>query len=244
MSEIFGKLKKNFLFAIVVLNTVLLQSFSVSSGMNQAQDRGLSDTEHPQFAGYQISEKGSTLFIDLDNCNLIVFVDGKPYKAFPVSGGTSDSPSPVGTWKVIEIDNWGEGFGGSWIGLNVPWGLYGIHGTVEPWSIGEYNISHGCIRMRDEDVDAVKRLVTYGTIVHIKHDSAPFRAMENGMVGSDVQRTQKMLKKLGFYSGAADGIFGSGLENAVRKFQKANHLAEDGVVGRLTYDKIRALSGA
>jgi hypothetical protein len=194
-------------------------------------------------AGYQIAEKGCTLFVDLDNCNMIVIMDGKPLKAYPVSGGASDSPSPVGTWKVTEIANWGEGFGGSWIGLNVPWGKYGIHGTVAPWAVGEYNASHGCIRMKDADVDAVKKLVRPGTVVHIKQDAAPFRKISGGMVGSDVQRTQKMLKRLGYYHGSADGIFGDRLESAVRRFQKDNRLYQDGIVGRRTYDRIRALSG-
>jgi peptidoglycan hydrolase-like protein with peptidoglycan-binding domain len=67
--------------------------------------------------------------------------------------------------------------------------------------------------------------------------------MENGMVGSDVQLTQKMLKSLEYYSGATDGIFGNGLERAVRRFQRDNRLGEDGIVGRRTYEKICALSG-
>lgn len=171
---------------------------------------------------------------------MIVYVDGKIYKAFPVSGGTNATPSPVGTWVVVNILNWGEGFGGSWIGLNVPWGEYGIHGTIEPWVIGEYNASHGCIRMKDEDVREIKRLVTLGSVVHIKHDSMPFRPMENGMVGSDIRDTQKMLKKQGFYNGTADGIFGSAMENAVKSFQKTYHLTPDGIVGRITYEKICA----
>lgn len=195
-----------------------------------------------EIAGFIVPEEGCALFIDLDICTMIVYVDGKIYKAFPVSGGTNATPSPVGTWVVVSISNWGEGFGGSWIGLNVPWGKYGIHGTVKPWLIGEYNASHGCIRMKDEDVKEIKRLVTMGSVVHIKHDSMPFRPMKNGMVGSDVRDTQKMLQKQGFYKGPADGIYGSAMENAVKSFQKTYHLTADGIVGRMTYEKIYALN--
>jgi lipoprotein-anchoring transpeptidase ErfK/SrfK len=39
-----------------------------------------------------------------------------------------------------------------------------IHGTSEPWSIG-LNISSGCIRMRDEDVEELYELVPIGTKV-------------------------------------------------------------------------------
>jgi hypothetical protein len=196
------------------------------------------DWDCQEIPGFYIPEKGCALFIDLDIDTMIVYIDGKIYKAYEVSGGKSSTPSPVGTWLVVNVSNWGEGFGGSWIGLNVPWGQYGIHGTVKPWVIGEYNSSHGCIRMKDADVNEIKSLVSYGTVVHIKHDSLPFRVMKNGMVGSDVMTTQKMLQKLGFYTGRIDGCYGFYMENAVVKFQKAHQLKADGAVGRLTYEKI------
>lgn len=183
-------------------------------------------------------EDGCALFVDLDSCILTVYLDGLPYQSFPVSGGTASTPSPTGTWQVVNISSWGEGFGGTWLGLDVPWGIYGIHGTPEPWALGRYNISHGCIRMRDEDAAAVKKLVSLGTQVHIKHNSAPFRPMENGMVGSDVLKTQLLLSGMGFYTGSADGVFGDGMERAVRSFQKTYSLTIDGIVGSATYDKI------
>ena len=49
--------------------------------------------------------------------------------------------------------NWGGGFGTRWLGLNVPWGIYGIHGTNQPWSIGT-QASAGCIRMFNRHVGA------------------------------------------------------------------------------------------
>ncbi|MEL4106352.1 peptidoglycan-binding protein [Oscillospiraceae bacterium WX1] len=189
-----------------------------------------------------VPEKGTFLLVDLDICRLTVYVDGVVIETFPVSGGQHQSPSPVGTWMVTEIADWGEGFGGSWIGLNVPWGQYGIHGTIEPWSLGAYNASKGCIRMHNDDVAIVKNLVTLGTIVHIKFDGVPFRAMESGMIGSDVFSVQQTLHQLGYYPAAADGVFGDVTENAVRAFQKINHLAVDGIVGRRTYEKLVRLS--
>ena len=38
---------------------------------------------------------------------------------------------------IINKAGWGEGFGGAWMGLNVPWGTYGIHGTKSPWFVGK-----------------------------------------------------------------------------------------------------------
>ena len=39
---------------------------------------------------------------------------------------------------------------GRWLGLNVPWGNFGIHGTLDPYSVG-WASSHGCIRMNNND---------------------------------------------------------------------------------------------
>ena len=208
------------------------------------QDGSLFGTARLKDAGYPISDTGCTLFIDLDNHNLLVYMDGKPQQAYPVSGGTNETPSPVGTWHVVEISNWGEGFGGTWIGLDVPWGKYGIHGTVKPWFVGESNVSHGCIRMRDADVWELRKFVTLGTLVHIIQNTAPFRELAHGMAGGDVMKVQQLLKQLGFYTGAVDGIYGDATELAIRKFQWRGGLKEDGIVGRTTYNALRERTSA
>ncbi len=71
---------------------------------------------------------------------------------------------------MVEKAYWGgEGFGSRWLGLNVPWGgKYGIHGTNQPGSIG-YNISAGCVRMRNRDIEELYELVSKDTIVHIEN---------------------------------------------------------------------------
>ncbi|WP_446898561.1 M14 family metallopeptidase [Clostridium sp. LBM24168] len=53
--------------------------------------------------------------------------------------------------------------------------------------------------------------------------------------GNQVMRIQSVLKKLGYYSGAVDGIFGTQTENAVKKFQERNRLVSDGIIGQNTY---------
>jgi len=64
---------------------------------------------------------------------LEVYNDGQLYKKYRVAVGKSETPTPVGEWKVVWKDyNWGSGFGTRWMGLNVPWGIYGIHGTNNP----------------------------------------------------------------------------------------------------------------
>ena len=53
-----------------------------------------------------------------------------------------------------------------------------------------------------------------------------------GSTGQEVTEIQQLLKKWGYYDGAVDGIFGTATRNAVIKFQRANGLAADGVVGK------------
>ena len=194
-----------------------------------------------------IVNKGYHLYINLDQFMMYVYKDGKLLKTFPVSGGKHSTPSPIGTWRIIRKDTWGEGFGGAWMGFNVPWGLYGIHGTVEPWFIGKSNSSKGCIRMKNSDVKALYKLIPYGTIVTIVHESKAFYPFRNGDVGSDILAIQKALKKLGYYHGSRDGVFGKILKESVQKFQKHNKVYSNGVTTKKTYDlimqKLKELEG-
>ena len=43
---------------------------------------------------------------------------------------------------------------------------YGIHGTDEPATIGSA-ASHGCVRLRNEDIETLFRIVPIGTVVYI-----------------------------------------------------------------------------
>lgn len=61
------------------------------------------------------------------------------------------------------------------------------------------------------------------------------RILKKGSTGTDVMEIQSVLKKLGYYNGDVDGIYGSLTENAVIEFQKDNNLVPDGIIGPLTY---------
>ena len=53
-------------------------------------------------------------------------------------------------------------------------------------------------------------------------------------VNLSARQIQKALKSAGFYQGAVDGKIGSKTKSAIIKFQKANSLKADGVVGKRT----------
>ena len=62
-------------------------------------------------------------------------------------------------------------------------------------------------------------------------DAATYK---KGSSGSVVTQIQQRLKAWGYYTGEADGVYGSKTEAAVRKFQQNNGLAVDGQAGPAT----------
>jgi len=205
----------------------------------------LADKEMPvsQKTKLDLPQGEVLIIIDTFKLKLIVLNDNEPFKVFPIAIGRSSTPTPIGNFKVVhKAVNWGTGFGTRWLGLNVPWGKYGIHGTNKPWSIGRM-ASHGCIRMHNRDVEQLYPMVKHGTEVIIVGN--PFgrlsynqRTLIRGSRGSDVVALQEKLIILGFLNGKADGIYGYGTEKAVKEFQKANNLKSTGQIGWGEYKRL------
>lgn len=101
-------------------------------------------------------------------------------KTYVVSTGLNNS-TPVGNFKIVEkISNppWFKPgaikpipagspeniLGTRWLGLSLP--SYGIHGTVDPQSLGK-QVTQGCVRMNNMDVEELFMLVPKGTEVTI-----------------------------------------------------------------------------
>jgi lipoprotein-anchoring transpeptidase ErfK/SrfK len=114
--------------------------------------------------------------VDKGAYTLDVYLDKTFVKSFPVGLGAEDS-TPTGTWQVanklvnptyypprgggiIAADDPKNPLGERWIGLTgisgsaVGQERYGVHGTIEPESIGK-SVSLGCVRLKNEDVEVV-----------------------------------------------------------------------------------------
>lgn len=63
--------------------------------------------------------------------------------------------------------------------------------------------------------------------------------LKSGMSGEDVKTLQLELKQLGYFSGTATGYFGPVTKNAVVRFQQANGLEADGIVGPKTFQALK-----
>lgn len=160
------------------------------------------------------------IWIDLDAKRLTVYENGVPAAAYPIASGARDTPSPIGVFRVVNrFATEMSGFGTRFLGLNVPWGSYGIHGTNKPASIGR-NASHGCIRMQVKDAEALYRLIPNGTRVAV--EGGPYgplswglRTLREGDRGADVRQLQLRLVQRGFLGSGADGVFGPATRRAV-----------------------------
>ena len=118
------------------------------------------------------------IVVSIPDRKLALVEDGRAVKIYPVAVGAAATPSPTGSFTVVERlshPTWyGPGkvvppgktnpLGPRWIGLSRKG--YGIHGTSNPRSIGR-PASHGCIRMHNADVEELFGLVAIGDRVEL-----------------------------------------------------------------------------
>ena len=85
------------------------------------------------------------------------------------------------------------------------------------------------------------------SVFAVSASAASYSTVRKGSKGADVKTLQTMLNSIDNAGLAVDGIFGSGTQAAVKKFQKANRLSVDGIVGAKTWaaltDKYSSGSG-
>lgn len=106
------------------------------------------------------------IIVDLSDRRLHLLDDNTVVRSFPVGIGKVATQTPIGEYRIINKQpNPGGAYGAYWMGLSRP--HYGIHGTDRPSSIGKL-VSRGCIRLHNDDVVLLARLVPVGTRVTIR----------------------------------------------------------------------------
>ncbi len=174
------------------------------------------------------------IVIDTSRLTLYIYHKGQVYSKYPVAVGKVSTLTPVGEFTVRNKRYQpGGAFGSRWLGLNIPWGTYGIHGTNRPWSIGTM-ASAGCIRMHNRHVEEIFPWVKVGTRVTIigrEIRAQVRRDLKKGSLGYDVQYVQLCMRQAGFDAGALDGRFGLEMENTARELQVYYGLPVTGEIG-------------
>ena len=180
----------------------------------------------------------AALHVELERKAVTLFSRDEFYGIFAVAIGKLMTPSPFGRWQVRnKAVNPGGPFGARWMGLDVPWGSYGVHGTNNPDSIGK-QVSNGCIRMFNSDVVEVFAFLEVGSPVLLTgnpYGLAIFRReLKIGDMGSDVYLVQQWLFDHGWMELVPDGIFGKQTEAELRKYQQGQGLPVHGRFDRTT----------
>lgn len=115
---------------------------------------------------FSLSQSIISIKIHLRERRIYVYQGQQLYNSYPVAIGKPNTPSPVGTWSIVNkrIMDGRQVYGTRWMGLSKP--NYGIHGTNNPHSIGKA-VSLGCIRMHNQDIENIFPIISLGTPVEI-----------------------------------------------------------------------------
>ena len=105
-----------------------------------------------------------------------LYVDGRLRRSGPIAVGAPGMETPVGLFYIqtsfvpsqypilgaYAFETSGYSKLSDWPGG----GVVGVHGTDTPWLIGQA-VSHGCVRLRNSDILALRRYLRPGTPVKI-----------------------------------------------------------------------------
>lgn len=133
-----------------------------------------------------------SIVINLPSRMLELYSGNTLIKEYSVAVGKPSTPTPIGQFTVIDMEQnptWvpfgrdlvvpsgpDNPLGYRWMGF---FELYGIHGTNEPWTIGQA-LSNGCIRMQEENAEELFEIVSKGTPVKVNYDRIKVRIDSRG----------------------------------------------------------------
>jgi len=126
----------------------------------------------PADSGADVSPRQATqsrqplsIQIGLAQRRLVLLRGGVEAAHYPVAVGKPATPTPTGSWSVLnKAFNPGGVFGTRWMAFTRQG--HGLHGTNQPQSIG-HAVSNGCVRMYNADVEALFDQVQVGVPVLI-----------------------------------------------------------------------------
>ncbi|NLG84420.1 MAG: L,D-transpeptidase [Firmicutes bacterium] len=129
--------------------------------------------------GGRATEVRFSVVVNLPAFRLYLCRDGHPWRDYPVAIGKPETPTPIGVFKIVNKvrePTWyppgkkpvppgpENPLGRWWFGLSLPG--YGLHGCRDETVMGTA-VSHGCLRLRNADLDELARFIGVGTEVEI-----------------------------------------------------------------------------
>jgi lipoprotein-anchoring transpeptidase ErfK/SrfK len=157
---------------------VLAQKYHTTVDLIKKINGLKSDNIYPKMK-LKIHTAPFSIEIDKSKNVLVLYSKDEAVKKYSVATGKKNC-TPVGEFKITDKlvnPTWFKtgailppgspenALGTRWMGFDKP--SYGIHGTIEPKSIGS-QASEGCIRMLNEEVEELYSLVPVGTKVTIQ----------------------------------------------------------------------------
>jgi lipoprotein-anchoring transpeptidase ErfK/SrfK len=168
------------------------------------------------------------IVVSIPDRKLAVLESGKVVRVFPTAVGKPSTPSPAGAYTIVQRipdPTWyyqgkivrpgkENPLGTRWLGLSMSG--YGIHGTNSPASIG-HNVSHGCIRMNNRDVEQLFEMVAIGDAVELLAERTPesdqiFGPVVVTVIGPVPPAQLPTLAEVGAVGKSASATAGSGNE--------------------------------
>ncbi len=134
-----------------------------------------------------VASTARRIVVSISDRRLALVEGGRVIKIYRTAVGAPKSPSPLGTYEIVNRLSHPTYFapgkvippgpanplGTRWLGLSLDG--YGIHGTNQPRSIGRA-VSHGCVRLRNEDIEDLFLRVRPGDQVEIIRDGSKERS--------------------------------------------------------------------
>ena len=136
------------------------------------------------------------IVVSLQDRKLALLEGDRVLKIWATAVGARSTPSPSGTYAIVNRlsrptyyhpgkvvpPGPSNPLGTRWLGLSLKG--FGIHGTNAPASIGR-KASHGCIRMRNRDIEELFELVQVGSVVELHGEKNEYLAQ---IFNSEVQQ--------------------------------------------------------
>ena len=155
---------------------------SVGCGLLARMNRIKDPNKVPGHRKLRVPIDSVTIGVHRDSFSLVLYLGEYAIDAFPIGVGKASTPTPTGDFELREIQHldkmprkdtvwtrpedgrtffFGDPefpFGKRFLRFASPYEHYGIHGTDSDAAIGN-GMSHGCVRMKNTDVEVLAGLV-------------------------------------------------------------------------------------